>query len=50
MLFYYEEYTNVAVAELLGLSENTVKTRLRRARAMLKERLGEMEWEVLSHE
>ncbi|WP_413362389.1 sigma-70 family RNA polymerase sigma factor [Lysinibacillus sp. 3P01SB] len=50
LLFYYEEYTSVAVAELLGLSENTVKTRLRRARAMLKERLGEMEWEVLSHE
>jgi RNA polymerase sigma factor (sigma-70 family) len=50
LLFYYQEYTSAAVAELLGLSENTVKTRLRRAKIMLKERLGEMEWEVLSHE
>lgn len=41
VLFYYEELTNAAIAELLNLSENTVKTRLRRSRNMLKERLDE---------
>lgn len=41
VLFYYEELTSAAIAELLNLSENTVKTRLRRSRNMLKERLDE---------
>lgn len=50
LLFYYEEYTSSDVAELLDLSENTVKTRLRRGRTLLKERLDEKQWEVLSHE
>ena len=50
LLFYYEEYTTVAMADILGLAENTIKTRLRRAREMLKERLNDTEWEVLSHE
>lgn len=50
LLFYYEEYTSSDVAELLDLSENTVKTRLRRGRTILKERLDEKQWEVLSHE
>lgn len=50
LLFYYEEYTTVVMADILGLSENTIKTRLRRARGMLKERLNDTEWEVLSHE
>ncbi len=50
LLFYYEEYTSAAIAELLRVSENTVKTRLRRARNMLKERLDESDWEVLSYE
>ncbi|MFF5994876.1 sigma-70 family RNA polymerase sigma factor [Lysinibacillus sp. KU-BSD001] len=50
LLFYYEEFTTAVMAELLGVSENTVKTRLRRARGMLKERLDDTEWEVLSHE
>jgi len=38
------------MTDILGLSENTIKTRLRRARGMLKERLNDTEWEVLSHE
>ncbi|MFJ7738623.1 hypothetical protein ACIQ2D_20120 [Lysinibacillus sp. NPDC097287] len=38
------------IAELLVLSENTVKTRLRRSRNMLKERLDGADWEVLRHE
>ena len=50
LLFYYEEYTTVIIADILGVSENTIKTRLRRARGMLKERLNDTEWEVLSHE
>lgn len=50
ILFYYEELTTAAIGELLNLSENTIKTRLRRAREMLKLRLVEAEWEVLRHE
>ncbi|WP_431029975.1 sigma-70 family RNA polymerase sigma factor [Lysinibacillus sp. LZ02] len=50
LLFYYEEFTTAVMAELLEVSENTVKTRLRRARGMLKKRLDDTEWEVLSHE
>lgn len=48
--YYYEELSVLEVAELLSLSDNTVKTRLRRARHLLKEQLVQDEWEVLSHE
>ncbi|WP_332651245.1 sigma-70 family RNA polymerase sigma factor [Lysinibacillus sp. 54212] len=50
ILFYYEELTTAGIASLLGLSENTVKTRLKRAREMLKLRLNERDWEVLRYE
>ena len=40
----------VHVAQLLSVSDNTVKTRLRRARQLLKEKLSSDEWEVLSNE
>jgi len=39
VLFYYQDLSTVEVAEITGQNENTVKTRLFRARAMLKEML-----------
>lgn len=48
--YYYEELSVLEVAALLGISDNTVKTRMRRARLLLKESLAEDEWEVLSNE
>ena len=48
--YYYEELSVLEVAALLSVSDNTIKTRLRRARHLLKEQLSQDEWEVLSHE
>ena len=48
--YYYEEQSVLEVAKLLSVSDNTVKTRLRRARQLLKEKLSSDEWEVLSNE
>ena len=41
-LFYYEDYSVYEMAELLSLSESNVKTRLSRARAMLRDTLKEV--------
>ncbi len=38
-LFYYEDYSIREIAKIMGLEEGTVKTRLRRGRQMLKEKL-----------
>lgn len=35
-LFYYEGYSIKEIAEIIGINENTVKSRLSRARKMLK--------------
>ncbi len=40
-LFYYEDMPVAEIARQLGISGNAVKTRLCRARAKLKEKLGE---------
>lgn len=40
VLYYYEDLPVKEIAELLSCSENTVKTRLSRARHQLKERIG----------
>ncbi|MEK4701488.1 sigma-70 family RNA polymerase sigma factor [Solibacillus sp. FSL R7-0668] len=48
--YYYEELSVLEVATLLAISDNTVKTRLRRARQLLKGQLSQDAWEVLSHE
>ncbi len=48
--FYFEEMSVAAIAELLNISESTVKTRLRRGRELLKPKLQHIEWEVLLHE
>lgn len=50
MLYYYEELTTFEMAQLLTLSENTVKTRLRRGRALLKKELTAAQWEAIMYE
>lgn len=40
-LFYFEEMPLKEIAEITGVNENTVKTRLRRAKELLKEQLRE---------
>ena len=42
VLFYYEEMTSLEIAYLLDVSENTIKTRLRRGRDLLKTSLSEL--------
>lgn len=39
-LFYYEEYSAVEIAKILGKKENTVYTWLSRAKNILREKLG----------
>jgi RNA polymerase sigma-70 factor (ECF subfamily) len=50
LFYYYEECTMREIAELLNLSESTVKTRMTKARKMLKKDLKQNDWEVLSIE
>ena len=40
-MFYYEGYSGKEIADFLGVNENTVKSRLRRARHELRSVLGE---------
>ena len=40
-LFYYEEFSTAEIARTLGMSQSAVTTRLSRARALLKQELGE---------
>lgn len=40
-LFYFEEMTIKEISAVIEAKENTVKTRLRKAKELLKERLGE---------
>lgn len=48
--FYYEEMKIREIALLLQIPESTVKTRLTRAKEMLRKELQDCEWEVLLHE
>lgn len=41
-LFYYEELSTKEIAQLLDMSQSAVTTRLARARAYLKQQLGEV--------
>lgn len=43
-LFYFEDYTSKEIAVMLSINENTVKTRLRKAKQFLKEQLEVSEW------
>lgn len=42
-LYYFDDISVKNISEILGISEGTVKSRLNRARAKLKEILGEDE-------
>lgn len=44
-LYYYEDYSVGEIAEMLGLKETTVQTRLMRAREKLKISLSEADYE-----
>ncbi|MGN7477051.1 sigma-70 family RNA polymerase sigma factor [Solibacillus silvestris] len=46
ILYYYDEQSIAQIASYLQLNENTVKTRLRRAKQQLKEFFNEEEMEV----
>lgn len=48
--YYFEELSVLEVAHILSISDNTVKTRLRKSRTLLKNQLTHQEWEVLLHE
>ncbi|WP_153731500.1 sigma-70 family RNA polymerase sigma factor [Sporosarcina obsidiansis] len=50
IFYYYEEYNMREIAQFLNLSENTVKTRMIKARKLLKNELPSDHWEVLSIE
>ena len=44
LLYYYHELKIMEISEILNCSENTVKTRLSRAKTILKRNLNEIEW------
>lgn len=44
-LFYFEDLSMKDIGRVLGLSENAIKSRLHRAREMLKEKLKEAQYE-----
>ncbi|SOC37126.1 sigma-70 family RNA polymerase sigma factor [Ureibacillus acetophenoni] len=50
ILYYFQEMSIAEIAQTLEIPENTVKTRLRRARERLKPLLQDEEWEVLLSE
>ena len=50
VLYYYEDLTTAEIATLLNLSDNTVKTRLRRAREKLKLHIKNEDWRELLYE
>ncbi|WP_422124515.1 sigma-70 family RNA polymerase sigma factor [Planococcus sp. X10-3] len=50
LLFYYQEFTSKEISELLECSENTVKTRLRRAKDLLRQKVDLREWEGMQDE
>ena len=50
VLFYYQELTSKEIAYMLNLSENTIKTRLKRAKALLKKNLFVNREELFLHD
>lgn len=50
ILYYFDEMSSVEIARLLECPESTVRTRLKRARKQLENRLIDYEWEELRHE
>ncbi len=50
LLYYYQEFSILEISKILNCSENTVKTRLSRARSILKSKFEGIEWEVILNE
>lgn len=50
LYFYFNDMTISEVATILSIPESTVKTRLRRGKELLRDKLKGIEWEVLLHE
>lgn len=50
MYFYFEEMKIKDIAVLLDIPESTVKTRLTKAKQLLKNELSKETWEVLSYD
>lgn len=48
--YYYENLSIRDISSFLSIPENTIKTRLRKARALLKGALQQDSWEVLADE
>lgn len=48
--FYFKDMTISEVSAILSIPESTVKTRLRRGKDLLRDKLKGIEWEVLLHE
>lgn len=48
--YYFAELSVLEISQLLSIPDNTIKTRLRKARSLLKIQLKENDWEVLIHE
>lgn len=46
-LHYYEGYKINEIAHILHINENTVKSRLKRGRQLLKKQLGDDHYEIL---
>lgn len=44
-LYYYKEYSTKEISQILNAKEPTVRTRLKRGRHLLKEKLGGFEYE-----
>jgi RNA polymerase sigma factor (sigma-70 family) len=48
--YYFEELTFIQIANILDLPQSTVKTRMTRAKVLLKQQLQDEQWEVLWHD
>ncbi len=48
--FYFNEMNIKEIASILSIPESTVKTRLRRGKELLKNKLKDIQWEVLINE
>ncbi|SDI13542.1 RNA polymerase sigma-70 factor, ECF subfamily [Planococcus glaciei] len=50
LLYYYQEFTTKEISHLLNSQENTIKTRMRRAKKLLKDQVDASEWEGFQDE
>ena len=50
ILYFYQHYTYKEIAQVLQTPESTIKNRMNKAKALLKQKLPNEEWEVLAYE